>query len=116
MSHQKIKPGEIVNLYSTGGDLPEEATVALVKSSDMEVIRMVLPKDKEVNEHSVDGELSVQCLEGRVEFTADNKTQVLSSGDWLYLERNQPHSLKVVRDAILLVTILFVNNTGPQDD
>ena len=111
MAQKKLEPGEVVNLYSLKKDMPEDATLALMKTSDMEVIRMVLPKDKAITEHSVDGEVSVQCLEGKTEFTVAGETHVLSSGDWLYLSRNQPHSLRVIRDTILLVTILFVGNS-----
>ncbi len=111
MAQKKIRPGEVVNLYSLKEDMPEDATLALMKTEDMEAIRMVLPKGKEITKHSVDGEVSVQCLEGRTEFTVDGETHLLSSGDWLYLSRNQPHSLNVKRDTILLVTILFVGSS-----
>lgn len=111
MAQRKIEPGEVINLYSLTDDMPENATLALMKTSDMEAIRMVLPKGKEINEHNVDGEVSVQCLEGKTEFTVEGKKHVLSSGDWLYLSRNQPHSLRAIRDTILLVTILFIGDS-----
>ncbi len=115
MAQRKIDPAEVVNLYSLPNDLPDDATLALMKTQDMEVIRMILPKEKDVTEHSVDGQISVQCLEGKTEFHVDGKKHVLTSGDWLYLSRNQPHSLRAVRDSILLVTILFVApNTGEE--
>lgn len=113
MAQPKIAPGEVINLYSLKSDMPDDATLALMKTSDMEAIRMVLPKNKEITEHSVDGQISVQCLEGKTEFRVGDQSHVLSSGDWLYLSRNQPHSLRVIRDTILLVTILFV---GQSDD
>jgi quercetin dioxygenase-like cupin family protein len=112
MAQPKIAPGEVVNLYSMKEDMPEDATLALMKTSDMEAIRMVLPKGKEITEHSVDGEISVQCLEGKTEFRVEGKKHILSSGDWLYLSRNQPHSLTVIRDTIILVTILFVGESA----
>ncbi len=115
MAQRKIEPGEVINLYSLTDDMPGDATLALMKTSDMEAIRMVLPKGKEVNEHSVDGEVSVQCLEGKTEFIVDGKSHVLTSGDWLYLSRNQPHSLRVIRDTILLVTILFVGDKNKEE-
>lgn len=114
MAQPKIGPGEVVNLYSLKEGMPEDATLALMKTSDMEAIRMVLPKDKEIKEHNVDGQISVQCLEGKTEFIVDGKTHVLSSGDWLYLSRNQSHSLRVIRDTILLVTILFVGESDKE--
>ncbi|WP_138429908.1 cupin domain-containing protein [Fodinibius saliphilus] len=115
MSQRRIKPGEVINLYDLNDEFPEGATLALMKTSDMEAIRMVLPKGKEVTEHSVDGEVSVQCLEGKTEFIVDGETKVLSKGDWLYLSRHQPHSLNIIEDTVLLVTILFVGSSSEEE-
>ncbi len=110
MAQKKIEPGEVINLYNLKDDMPEDATLALMKTSDMEAIRMVLPKGKEITKHSVDGEMSVQCLKGKTEFDVDGKTHLLTEGDWLYLSRSQPHSLRVVEDSVLLITILFIHD------
>lgn len=115
MAQRKINPAEVVNLYTPPKDLPEDATLALMKTKDMEVIRMVIPKEKDITEHSVNGQISVQCLEGKTEFGVEGEKHVLTSGDWLYLSRNQPHSLRAIRDSILLVTILFVNNSSEEE-
>lgn len=109
MAQEKIAPGEVINLYDLHDEMPADATLALMKTSDMEVIRMVLPKGKEVTEHSVDGQISVQCLEGKVTFATGNRAHELTKGDWLYLERHQPHSLQAQQQSVLLVTILFTN-------
>ncbi|WP_445666057.1 cupin domain-containing protein [Fodinibius sp. AD559] len=115
MAQRKINPAEVVNLYTPPSDLPEDATLALMKTKDMEAIRMVLPKEKDITEHSVDGQISVQCLEGKTEFSVEGEKHVLTSGDWLYLKRNQPHSLRAIRDSILLVTILFLNESAEEE-
>lgn len=107
MNQGHIKPAEVVNLNTLKGDMDQDASYALVKSSDMEVIRMVMPEGKEIAEHSVKGEMSVQCLKGHVLFSVDGKSEELNKGDWLYLNRDQPHSLSALRNSILLVTILF---------
>lgn len=115
MAHRRIEPGEVVNLYDPANDLPKDSTLALMKTSDMEAIRMVLPKGKEVTEHSVNGEVSVQCLEGKTEFDVGDESHLLTEGDWLYLSRHQPHSMRVIEDTVLLVTILFVGNSGEEE-
>jgi len=48
----------------------------------------------------------VHCLEGRVAFTALGKTQVLEAGKLLDLPAGEPHALKGIEDASLLLTIL----------
>lgn len=115
MAHRRIKPGEVINLYEPEDDLPRNTTLALMKTSDMEAIRMVLPEGKEVTEHSVDGEVSIQCIDGKTEIVVGDETHLLTEGDWLYLSRHQPHSMKVLANTVLLVTILFVQNSGEEE-
>ncbi len=111
MNQGHIKAGEVVNLQTLKPDMEVDSTYALIKTSDMEVIRMVIPKGREIEEHSVDGEVSVQCLEGEVKFHLGNETKELSEGSWLYLNRKQPHSISAATDAVLLVTILFTTDS-----
>jgi quercetin dioxygenase-like cupin family protein len=73
----------------------------------LEVIRLVIPAGKEIPEHKSKGEIVVQCLEGRVAFTAFGMTQNLEAGKLLYLPTGEPRSVKGVEDASLLLTILL---------
>ncbi len=77
-----------------------------MKTADLELIRLVLPAGKEIATHKAPGEITVQCLEGRVAFTANGKTQELAAGQLLYLTAGEPHSLKAIDDTSLLVTLL----------
>jgi nucleotide-binding universal stress UspA family protein/quercetin dioxygenase-like cupin family protein len=101
------RPGEIVDVRPFGADLLSTKTNALVKTKDVEVIRMVVPAGKEIPMHQVKGELIVQCLEGRIEFTAVGRTQILETGRIFYLPKHEAHSIKGLEDASLLVTILL---------
>jgi quercetin dioxygenase-like cupin family protein len=49
----------------------------------------------------------VHCLEGRVAFTAYGKAQTLEAGHLLYLPTGEPHSVKGIENASLLVTVLL---------
>lgn len=110
MNQGHIASGEVINLENLKGNMDVDSSYALVKTNDMEVIRMALHKGKTINEHSVDGEMSVQCLKGDILFTVDGKAVELTGDDWLYLKKEQPFSYSVKEDTILLVTILFVTN------
>jgi quercetin dioxygenase-like cupin family protein len=105
-----VKSGDCINLETLREEMDVETTYALVKTSNMEVIRMFLPHGKTVEEHSVNGELSVQCLKGHILFSLDGRAQELTEDDWLYLEKEQPFSYSVKSDSILLVTILFTDH------
>lgn len=108
MNQGHVESGEVINLTTLKKDMEVDASYALVKTEDMEVIRMALPEGKTIDEHSVEGEMSVQCLRGHILFTVDGKPVDLTENEWLYLEKKQPFSYSVKKDTILLVTILFV--------
>ena len=108
MSTQHCEPGSVVNLLHLDTRLPSEATFALVKTKQMEVIRMLLPKGKKIPIHKVTGEITVQCIAGKITFDVENEAREMKTGDWLFLTGNQNHSLEAFEDSVLLVTILLI--------
>ncbi len=80
---------------------------AVFKTNELEVMRLVLPKGKSMPAHKVAGDITVQCLEGSIEFTSDGATQVLAAGEMLYLAGGVPHSLTGMEDALALVHIVL---------
>lgn len=106
MSLQHAKSNEVIQL-PLGASLNEAKTTTLVKTLDLELIRMVLPAGKEVATHKAPGEITVQCLEGRVAWTADGKTQELTPGQLLYHSTGELHSVKAIEASSLLVTMLL---------
>lgn len=106
MSIQHAAPGEVVNLL-LGDSLATTKTSTLVKTTDLELIRQVLPAGKAIPTHQAPGEIIVQCVEGRVTFTSAGKTQDLAAGQLLYLAAEQPHSVQAIENSSLLVTMLL---------
>lgn len=86
-------------------------SAALVKTQTLEVLRLVLPKGKEIPSHKAPGEITVQCIEGRVVFTCHGKSPELLPGDLLYLNASEPHSLAAREDSVLLATLLLPPKT-----
>jgi len=109
MATHHAAPGEIVDLASWADDLPNEKTKVIIKTNDIELARLVIPKGKEYPNHKVSGPIVVQCLQGKVELTAMGATQELHSGQLLYLVAGEPHSLKGVEDSVILLTILLAS-------
>jgi quercetin dioxygenase-like cupin family protein len=107
MAIPHAKPGEVVDVRPLGSALGSAQTKTLVRSGQVEVIRLVVPAGKEIEEHKAKGEIVVHCLEGRVAFTAFGKTQNLEAGKLLYLPTGEPHSVKGIEGASLLLTILL---------
>jgi len=107
MSIPHANPGEIVNVRSLGAALATTATRTLVKTKTIEVIRMVVPAGKEIPTHKAKGDITVQCLEGKIAFTACGKTHDLEAGQLLYLPTGEPHSLRGIENGSLLLTIVL---------
>jgi quercetin dioxygenase-like cupin family protein len=110
MAIPHAKPGEVVDVRPLGSALASSQTVTLLRADQVEVIRLVVHAGKEIPEHKAKGEIVVHCLEGRVAFTASGKTQTLEAGRLLYLPTGEPHTVKGIEDASLLLTILLPKN------
>lgn len=89
-----------------GAGLAATPTRTLVKTESVTVVRMVVPAGKEIPTHTAKGDLVVQCLEGKIAFTACGKTHDLEAGHLLYLPAGEPHSLRGVEDGSLLLTVV----------
>ena len=107
MSIPPANPGEVVAVRPLGAALATTATRTLVKTAAFDVIRMVVPAGKEIPTHRAKGELVVQCLEGKIAFTACGVTHDLEAGQLLCLPAGEPHSLRGIEDGSLLLTALL---------
>jgi quercetin dioxygenase-like cupin family protein len=107
MAIPHAQPGEVVDVRPLGPALASAQTATLLRAGQVEVRRLVVPAGEEIAEHKAKGEIVVYCLEGRVAYTAFGKTQTLEAGKLLYLPTGEPHSVKGVEDASLLVTVLL---------
>lgn len=107
MSKPHASPWEIVNVCPLGAAVSTTKTSSLVKTNNIEVIRLVVPAGKEIPKHKAKGELVVQCLEGKIAFTAFGNTHDLEAGQLFYLPIGEPHSLRGIEDGSLLLTIVM---------
>jgi quercetin dioxygenase-like cupin family protein len=104
--------GQIIDIRPLGDKLKQSLTTTLVKTDKLEIIRLVLPAGKEVPQHQVAGEITVQCLEGMVGFSVQGQTKVLQAGQLLYLSGTELHGLRGIEDSSVLVTILLEKKVG----
>ena len=111
MAIHHAKSGEVIDVRPLGEALTKTITHTIVKTDQLEVIRIVLPAGNELPIHQVPGEITVQCVEGRVEFTIGQVARELTAGAMLYVEGGSEHSLRASGDSSLLVTILLKNRT-----
>jgi quercetin dioxygenase-like cupin family protein len=107
MAIPHASPAEIIDIRALGSQLASAETTTLLKTYDLEVIRMVLPAAKEVPAHALPREVILQCLEGRVEVHTAGRHSTLEAGHLLFLAGHQAYALRATVNSSLLVTILL---------
>ena len=105
MAIAHAKPGDVIDLRPFVGALATSRTYALFKPDDLELIRIVLPAGDEMRPHAVAGEITVQCIEGRIVFTCSTGERELSAGQLIHVSGDEAHALRGIEDASLLLTI-----------
>lgn len=98
---------ELIDIRPFRNNLHHESNKTLYKSEHLEVFRMVLTAGKEFPPHKVAGEITVQCIEGSIEFTINGVGEVMHEGNLKCLAGGQMHALKAVEDSSVLITILL---------
>jgi quercetin dioxygenase-like cupin family protein len=114
MSIPHATPGETISVRPLGAILTTTKTTTLAKSDELEIIRLVVPAGKEITKHKAPGAITVQCLEGRISFTAMNGTQEMEAGDLLYLTAGEPHAVKAIETSSILLTMFLPQSKSPQ--
>lgn len=99
--------GELIDVRPLKSSLKSATTKTLYKSHHLEVFRMVLLAGKVMPTHQVKGEVTIQCIEGSIEFTAAGNSQLMQAGDLICLAGGTEHSLKAMEDSSIIVTILL---------
>lgn len=107
MAIHHASSGELIDIRPLKDNLITTASKTLFKSDHFEVSRMVILAGKGVPMHQVAGEMSVQCLEGRVELAAAGAAQSMRAGDLICLAGGEPHALKAIEDSSVLITMLL---------
>src|SRR5262249_52774747 len=102
MALTRPQPGQPVSV-SSGAAVAEQKTVALFKSRDLEVIHLVLQTGQTLPPHQVPGEITLHCLEGRLELTLSDRMSSLAAGQLILLTGGEMHAITAVEPSSALV-------------
>jgi len=105
MAIPHASPGDVIDVRPLGPALAGGRSHALFKSSDLEVIRLVLPAGEGIPPHSVAGEITLQCIEGRIAFDCDSGARELGPGQLIHCAADEIHGLHAIEHSSLLLTI-----------
>ncbi len=84
-------------------------TVTLFKSETMRIVLIGLHKNAALKPHKANGVISVQVLEGQIEFTADQQSTQLEKGQMITLQENITHSVRAAVESFFLLTLAMNN-------
>ena len=126
----EIKNNESTDLRPEGGrlmdaplvsmDIPEfikqlkaEATwensdrnaMTVYKTNGMRIVLIALHEDAVMKRHTADGIISVQVLEGEINFSTDDQSVLIRKGQMIALHKGLPHSVKAIKEAVFLLTL-----------
>lgn len=107
MAIPHAQPGDVIDVRPLGAALLMARSHALFKSADVEVMRIVLTAGEEMPPHAVAGEITLQCLEGRISFKCDAGDRELAPGQLIHVTAGEVHALRGIEDASLLLTIVL---------
>lgn len=106
MALKHLKPGEQIAIGPLGAAIAASTTSAMVKTDRFEIIRLILKSGSTIPFHAVPGFTSLHCIEGEVIIEA-NRSIRLVAHEWVYLARDENHSLRALQDSSLILTIYF---------
>lgn len=79
--------------------------ITVFKTNGLRIVLIALHEGSEMPRHTADGIISVQVLEGLIQFNTDKRSVELGKGQMLALHQRIPHSVKAIRETVFLLTL-----------
>jgi quercetin dioxygenase-like cupin family protein len=79
--------------------------ITVFKTNGLRIVLIALHERAEMARHTADGIISVQVLEGQLQFNTDVSSVELSKGQMLALHEAIPHSVLALKETIFLLTL-----------
>lgn len=80
-------------------------SVTIFKSSTLRIVLLGLHANAELKTHKANGVISVQVLEGKINFSTANQTCTLEKGYMIALQENVTHSVRALTESFFLLTL-----------
>ncbi len=80
-------------------------SITVYKGESMRIVLIGLHEGAELKTHTANALISVQVLEGNIQFTAEENTVDLQKGQMIALQKQVPHSVKAVAESFFLLTM-----------
>ena len=79
--------------------------ITVFKTDGMRIVLIALHAGAEMVKHTANGMISVQVLEGQIQFNTDLKSSEINKGQMLTLHERIPHSVIALKETVFLLTL-----------
>lgn len=79
--------------------------MTIYKTNGMRIVLIALHEDAVMEKHTTNGIVSVQLLDGEINFNVNNESFLLKPGQIIALHRNVPHSVAASKESVFLLTV-----------
>jgi quercetin dioxygenase-like cupin family protein len=79
--------------------------MTVYKTDGMSMVLVALHEDAVMARHTANGILSVQVLEGKINFIMDGQSVELEKGQMIALHKGEPHSVAAIKESVFLLTL-----------
>lgn len=83
----------------------DRSSMVLFKSETMRLVLIGLHESAELTPHKASGVISVQVLEGRINFYAGEQESTLEKGQMIALPENVTHGVRALKESFFLLTL-----------
>lgn len=83
-----------------------QSAKTLVKSNDLSVVLIALHQGNEIKMHQSDGPITIQVLEGCIQFKTQNQQLTLQDKGLVSLQAEVPHHLIANEQSLILLTLI----------
>jgi quercetin dioxygenase-like cupin family protein len=84
----------------------------LVKTPSLRVVLVTMKAGTESHEHSVEGPITLQALQGAFTVSAGDEQLELNAGGFVALEGGVAHAVRAIEDGAFLLTISWLGEQG----
>ncbi|GAA4332343.1 cupin domain-containing protein [Pigmentiphaga soli] len=97
---------DVIDLHAPGPPQATSQSVSLLRTAQLQILRLVLAAGQQVPEHHVAGEVAIQCLEGDASVLTPKATCRVVAGQLVVLPAGERYSLQAHADTVLLATMI----------
>jgi quercetin dioxygenase-like cupin family protein len=87
--------------------------ITVFKTEGLRIVLIALHEGAELARHLADGIISIQVLDGKLQFNTDLQAIELENGQMLALHERIPHSVLAIKETIFLLTL---TSTGKKSE